>query len=55
MKLIIGTKFELNLAIFIFSTKFAQKGYFCSKTPKVSTNIEFCTFELVLVQNFSLN
>ena len=37
-----------------FGTKFAQKGYFLSKTEKVNIAIEFCIFELVYVQNFSL-
>ena len=37
-----------------FEIKFAQKGYFLSKTEKVNIAIEFYIFELVYVQNFSL-
>ena len=36
-------------------TKFAPKNYFESKTDTFNTTIEFCTFELVLAPNFSLN
>ena len=39
------TKFHLKLGILIFGTKFAQKGYFWSKTEKVNTTIEFYIFE----------
>ena len=35
--------------------KFAQKGYFQSKTEKVNSTTKFCIFKLVLVPNFSLN
>ena len=41
--------------MFLFWTKFAKKGYFCSKTEKVNIVIQFWNFELVLVQNSSLN
>ena len=39
----------------ILWTKFAPKKYFESKTDTFNTTIEFCTFELVLAPNFSLN
>ena len=32
---------------FEFLDKFAQKGYFWSKTEKVNITIEFCIFKLV--------
>ena len=51
----LNTKFQFELTILIFWTKFAQKGYFQSKTAKMNTTIEFCIFKLVLVPNFSLN
>ena len=48
MTKIIGIKFDLKLTIFFFFlTKFVQKGYFGSKTKKVSSIIEFCMFELI--------
>ena len=50
----LGTKFQLQLTIFTFWTKFAQKGYFRSKTEKLNITIEFCMFELVYVPNVSL-
>ena len=34
MKLIVGTKFQLELKILNFWTKLTQKGHFCSKTNK---------------------
>ena len=34
MEMIAGIKFQLNFTILIFWTKFAQKGYFRSKTEK---------------------
>ena len=43
----LGTKFQLKLTVFIFWIKFAQKGFFPSKTEKVKATIEFCIFELV--------
>ena len=51
----VGTKFQSQLTIFTFWTKFAQKGYFQSKTEKLNITIEFCMFELVYVPNVSLN
>ena len=51
----LGAKFQLKQAILIFWIKFAQKGYFRSKTEKVSTIIEFCMFELAQLLNFNLN
>ena len=48
-----GTEFQLKLKILRFWTKFAQKGYFLSKTEKVNTTIEFCIFELVYESNFT--
>ena len=42
----LGIKFQLKLITLTFWTKFAQKGYFWSKTKKVNTITEFCTFEL---------
>ena len=47
MTKIIGIKFDLKLTIFFFLTKFVQKGYFGSKTKKVSSIIEFGMFELI--------
>ena len=52
--IIVATKFQLQLIILSFWTKFAQKGYFYSKTRKMNITIEFCMFQLVLVRNFSL-
>ena len=49
----LGTKFHLKLKILIFLTKFAQKGYFWSKTEKVNTTIKFCIFNLNEGPNFS--
>ena len=51
----IGTKFQLKLTILIFWTKFTQKGYLWSKTEILNIITEFCMFELVWVQNFSLD
>ena len=47
------TKFQLKPTILIFGAKFAQKGYFRSKTAKVNSTIEFYLFKVV--QSFSLN
>ena len=55
MKMIVDTKFHLQLIIMIFWTKFAEKGCFRSKTEKVNTTIEFCMLKLVYVPNFTLN
>ena len=38
---------QLELTIPILWTKFAQKGYFQSKTKKVNITVESCLFELV--------
>ena len=43
------TKFQLKLPIFMFWTKFIQKGYFRLKTEKVNMTIEFCILKLVTV------
>ena len=40
MKLTVGIKFHLKLAILAIWTKFAQKGHFLSKTKKVNSIIE---------------
>ena len=50
-----GTKFQLKLTILIFWTKFAQKGYFQSKSEKMNTTNKFCIFKSVYIPNFSLN
>ena len=47
VRISVGTKFQLKVASLIFWTKFAQKGYFYSKTKKKSSIIEFCIFDLV--------
>ena len=44
---IVGTKFQLKLAILIFWTTFAQKEYFWSKTEEMDIIIELHIFELV--------
>ena len=49
------TKYQPKLTILIFWTRFAQKGFFWSKTKKVNITMEFCIFELFWVPNFSLN
>ena len=36
----VGSQFHLKQIIFIFWTKFAQKGYFWSKTEKMNVTIE---------------
>ena len=41
-------KFSLKLTILRFWTKFAQEGYFRSKTEKVNTAIEFFIFQFSL-------
>ena len=55
MKMIVATKYQLQLKILTFWPKFVRKGYFRSKTEKVNTAIEFCIFELVEVSLFTLN
>ena len=54
IRICLGTKFQFKLAILIFWTKFAQKGYFQSKTEKINIAIEIWIFELVKVKHFSL-
>ena len=44
-----------KVTVLIFWTKFIQKRYFRPKTEKLNTAIEFWTFELVEVENFSWN
>ena len=51
----LAIKFRLKMTILTFCTKFAQKGYFRSKTEKVNTAIKFCITEFFWVPNFSLN
>ena len=45
--IILATKFQLKLTIFISWTKFTQKGYLQSKAEKVNITIELCILELV--------
>ena len=50
------TKFQFKLKILIFWTKFAQRGYFQSKTKKVNfalRTLQLCIFELIKVPTFS--
>ena len=47
IRISLSTQFHLKQTILIFWTKFAQKDYFCMKTEKVKTAIDFCIFELV--------
>ena len=42
----LGTKFQLKQTISSFWTKFAQKGYFWSKTEEMNIIIEFYIFKL---------
>ena len=51
MKLIVGTKFHLKLTILIFWVKFAQKGYFWSKTEKSQLCVR--PWSLLTMLNFS--
>ena len=48
MRISLGKKYQLKLAILISWTKFihplARKRYFWSKTEKVNATIKFCTF-----------
>ena len=55
IRISLGTKFQLKLTILIFWTKFAQKGFFRSKTEKLNTTTEFCIFELIQIPCFGLN
>ena len=45
----LDTKIQLELTIFIFRTKFAQKRHFWSKAEKMNITTKFCIFELVCV------
>ena len=51
----LDTNFQLKLTILIFSNKFAQKGYFQSKTKKLNITVGFCVFEISQDTNFNLN
>ena len=51
----LGSTFQLKETILDFSTKFAKKEYFQSKTGKVSIIIEYCIFELANLPEFILN
>ena len=42
----VGIKFQLKVTILILWTKFAQKGYFQSKTERTDITIELCMLEL---------
>ena len=46
IRIMLATKFQLTVIILIFWNKFAQKGFFRSKTKNVNSIIEFCIFEL---------
>ena len=50
IRISLGTRFQLNLTILIFRTRFAQKRYFWSKAEEVNTTIEFSIFKLVYSQ-----
>ena len=47
MTRIVGTEFQRKMTLLIFWSKFAQKGYFCSKTEKANITIKFCILELI--------
>ena len=48
IRISLGTTFQRKQTILIFFfTKFAQKGYFQSKTKKVKTTMVFWLFDLV--------
>ena len=51
-ELVLVPNFILNN--FEFLVKFAQKGYFQSKTEKENNEFEFNIFELIQLSNFSL-
>ena len=50
-----GTKFQLKLTILIFLTRFAQKGFFWSKTEKIDITyyLHNVYIKISLVQIFS--
>ena len=45
-------KLQLEIIIFIFVTKFAQKQYFWYKAKKARITIAFCIFKSVFIPNF---
>ena len=47
IRIYLSTKFQLELTILIFRTKFPQKGCFPSKTENVDTPIEIYIFKLI--------
>ena len=47
MKLIVGTKFQIKLTIFIFGPNFSKKRSSRRKQNKLNTNIVFYIFQLV--------
>ena len=47
----LGTKFQRTVTVLIFLTKFAQKGYFHSKTEK--SYLCVCPWSLLTILNFS--
>ena len=52
IQIIIGIKFQLNLTILIFWTKFTQKGYFWLETEKVNITIKFwCEYQISAATN----
>ena len=51
----LGSTFQLKETVLDFSTKFAQKEFFQSKTEKVSIAIEYYKFELANVPKFISN
>ena len=51
----VGNSVYLKRRGLIFWTKFAQKGYFCSKRENLNITVEFRIFELVYKPNFILN
>ena len=55
IRISLGSKFQLKLAVLIFWTRFAQKGYFWSKTAKVNTIIELCILELEYILRITIS
>ena len=55
IRISLSNKFQLQMTILIFWTKFAQKRYFWSKTAKMNSIFKFCIFKLIQVSNFTLN
>ena len=51
----LGSTFQLKETILDFSTKFAQKEFFQSKTEKVSLAMEYCKLELANISKTILN